>query len=144
VTILSKSNSSQEQFFSGQFFRGKFFPGQFLHEQFFPGQLFPEQFFPDVQDNDHNDQIMIMDQYLFVVTAKGSNVGLEPTNKYYFRFIDVQYPLKMYLKSLAILEKASISLSKSSKIIKNLYTPHTSKQNPPFLWKCLQKASYFL
>jgi hypothetical protein len=50
----------------------------------------------------------------------------------------------MNLKSLAILEKASISLKKSSKIVEIFKKPHISKQKLPFFWKCLQKASLSL
>jgi hypothetical protein len=42
-------------------------------------------------------------------------------------------PLKMYLKSLAILEKASISLEKSSKIIEIVIKAHISTKKPQFL-----------
>jgi hypothetical protein len=64
--------------------------------------------------------------------ARGFRGGLEPKslrgNRYYkdhkdiaekasHHFKKASIPLKMYLKSLAILEKASISLKKSSKII---------------------------
>jgi hypothetical protein len=48
----------------------------------------------------------------------------------------------MYLKSLAILEKATISLKNSSKIIEIFIKAHNSKQKPPLL--CLQKASLSL
>jgi hypothetical protein len=42
-------------------------------------------------------------------------------------------PLKIYLKSLTILEKASICLKKSSKVIEIFIKAHISKQKPLFL-----------
>jgi hypothetical protein len=48
----------------------------------------------------------------------------EIAEKAQHHFKKASIPLKMYLKSLAILEKASISLKKSSKNIEILKKPH--------------------
>jgi hypothetical protein len=48
----------------------------------------------------------------------------------------------MYLKSLAILNKASISLKKSSKIIEIFIKAHISKQKPPFYGNVFKKLRY--
>jgi hypothetical protein len=49
---------------------------------------------------------------------------------HYFKKASI--PLKMYLKRLAILQKASISLKNTSKIIE-IFISHISKQQPLFL-----------
>jgi hypothetical protein len=59
-------------------------------------------------------------------------------------FKKASIPLKTlnYLNIFAILEKALISLKKSSKIIEIFIKAHNSKKKPPFLWKCLQSYVY--
>jgi hypothetical protein len=48
-------------------------------------------------------------------------------------FKKASIPIKIYLKSFAILEKASIFLKQSSKIVEIFIKAPHSKQKPPFL-----------
>jgi hypothetical protein len=82
-------------------------------------------------------------KYLKISSNASGHRTIAKRASHYFKKASI--PLKMYLKSLAIFEKASISLKKSSKIIEIfIKASHLLSRKPPFLWKCLQKASLCL